>query len=218
MNRFLRTRKEIDDATASLAHRDLVPHNLSCKNWDVAYILAYMSDGNILDMGCMDSYILQNTVKAGFKGEKYGIDLGYKEGALKQYPEIKYSCQNLMKTNFESNFFDYITCLSVIEHEVDFEKFAIETSRLLKKNGKLFVTFDYWNPKVDTSNKVLYNLKWQVLDRKDVENFVEVCSRHNLVLDRPIDWTTQDTVINPAYCSPFPGISYTFGILMFIKG
>jgi SAM-dependent methyltransferase len=217
MNMFLKTRKEIDENTASLQQRDLIPHNLSCKNWDIGNIIANMFDGNLLDMGCMDSYILQNAVKCGFKGKKFGIDLGYKEGALAPNPEINYSCQDLMKTNFESNFFDYITCLSVIEHEVDFEKFAQETSRLLRKQGKLFVTFDYWNPKIDTSNKALYNLKWQILDKNDVENLVSVCSKYGLCLDRPIDWTVQDAIINPSYCSPFPGISYTFGILIFIR-
>jgi 2-polyprenyl-3-methyl-5-hydroxy-6-metoxy-1,4-benzoquinol methylase len=42
---------------------------------------------------------------------------------------------DLMDPPFEDGKFDYITCLSVIEHEVDFNKLSVQCSRLLKSGG-----------------------------------------------------------------------------------
>ena len=217
MNKFLLTRKEIDDCTASIRSQGLVEHNLSCKNWDVANIMPHIGDGNILDMGCMDSYILQNAAKAGRNGLKHGIDLGYKPGAITPVAGVEFFTGDLMKCPFEDGRYQYVTCLSVIEHQVDFDKFAAECSRLLSSGGKLFVTFDYWTPKQPMPERELYGHNWMILDRNDVDGLIAACFRKNLKLDRPIDWTIQDQVINEKYCAPFKGIGYTFGILMFIR-
>ena len=42
------------------------------------------------------------------------------------------SIQDLEKTNFQSNMFDYITSLSVIEHGVNIQNYFKEMNRILK--------------------------------------------------------------------------------------
>lgn len=215
LNCFLRTRKEIDDCTDVLRQHGLVEHGLSCKNWDLVKILPHINDGNFLDLGCNGSFILDNLAKLNLSGLKYGVDL-----SINPTDVVPSGCaffkQDLMNTTFDSGTFQYLTCLSVIEHQVDFNLLAKECARLLSSSGKLFLTFDYWDPKVDTSATKLYDLNWNVLDKNDVLSLMAACSQNGLELSEPIDWTTQDGVINPSYCSPAK-VSYTFGILMFTK-
>lgn len=118
---------------------------------------------------------------------------------------------------FPDKSYDYITCLSVIEHEVDFSKFAKEVSRLLKKDGHLFVSFDFWNPKPLYEKRKLYKLDWNILDEADVLNLIDVMRQNGLHLVGDIDWSLQDAVINDRYCSPVQGVEYTFGIFHFTK-
>jgi SAM-dependent methyltransferase len=223
MNGFLKTHQEINDCTAWLRKNGYVEHGLDCKNWDIFHVMPEIGDGNFLDMGAFGSYILYNVVKKNFKGLKYGVDLFYPDGYFMTKPGsttqklegVECVKSDLMHTPFEDGLFKYITCLSVIEHEVDFSLFASECSRLLATGGKLFVTFDYWNPKV-VSSISMWGLSWTILDRNDAERLISICAEKGLVLDGDVDWTIQDAVINPKYYSP-DNVSYTFGMLTFIK-
>jgi SAM-dependent methyltransferase len=121
-----------------------------------------------------------------------------------------------MHTPFPDSSFDTIVCCSVIEHQVNYEAFAKEVSRLLRTNGTLIVSFDYWNPKPDTSKSKLYSLDWNILDLSDVFSLIEVLKENNVLMSGDMDTTTQDAVINPSYCSP-AAVEYTFGIFKFYK-
>lgn len=216
MNHFLKSRQEINDCTQTIRKNGWVEHGLDCKNFDIAEIVPYLTDGDILDMGADGSFILHNAVKLGLKGRKVGVDL-LPVAEHNRAETVEYYTSDLMYTPFEDGSFDFVSCLSVIEHEVDFGKFAQEVARLLQPGGKAFVSFDYWNPKVDTSEKRLYGLKWNILDRSEAEELIVDCAMNGLKMTSEMDWTTQDAVINPKYCAPFPDVAYTFGIMMFEK-
>lgn len=228
LNCFLQTRAEIDNCTQFLKVNNLVEHALGCKNWDLAKIVPYLGNGNILDMGCIGSHILDNVARLNLTGLRYGVDLMFKpediddsagswnNASTPKVPGCKFFQSDLMKTPFDNDTFQCITCLSVIEHGVDFDLLASECSRLLSHGGKLFITYDYWDPKVDTKEMKLYDLRWNILDKNAVLSLVNACSKNGLHLSEPIDWATQDQVINPNYNSP-SNVSYTFGILLFTK-
>jgi len=209
---FLKSRKEIDECTAFLLRHGLASNPCKCKDWDIAHIIPEISDGNILDMGSFGSYVLKNALLRGVKGEKYGIDLSKQE----PMQGAKYLVGDLTAVPVKKGFFNYITCLSVIEHEVNFGKFAKEISRLLAPGGRAFVTFDYWDPKVPATAK-LFGLKWQPLDREATERLITQCARTGLVVDGEMDWTLGDQVIREGYHSPQRGIRYTFGMVSFRK-
>ncbi|HSF73963.1 MAG TPA: methyltransferase domain-containing protein, partial [Microcoleus sp.] len=211
--KFLKFRDEIYKCTDYLHRNGYASHNLVCKDWDIAHIIFDLSDGNLLDMGSSDSYILKNAVLKNVQGEKYGIDLQPPDVPLE---EVKYMIGDLMDTKLPDHYFTNITCLSVIEHEVDFKKFATEVSRLLIENGKLYVTFDYWTPKLKPDFK-LYDKLWNPLDENDTNNLIEECKSCGLNLVEPVDWSLGDAVIKPGYFSPGANISYTFGMLVFQK-
>lgn len=213
MCKFLKKRQEIDECTAFLKMYGFVSHSFSCKDWDLAHILPEVGDGNFLDMGSSDSYILKNLSIKGIHGELHGIDLRKPDVPVKG---VKYSVGDLMDTGLPSNYFKNITCLSVIEHEVDFDKFAREASRLLQDKGKLFVTFDYWDPKILSPIK-MYDLDWQILDKRAVEDLIAKAGHYNLNTVQDMNWTIGDALIKDGYYSPHPEVSYTFGLVTFEK-
>src|SRR3990167_737545 len=215
MNKFLKTRYEVDMCTQWLLNHNLISHFFTCKDFDVANICQELKDGDILDMGSNGSWLLQNSVKIGIKGKKCCIDLSSPEFITEGVEYIK---GDLMATPYADNSFDTITCLSVIEHEVDFNKLTKECSRLLRKGGVLYISFDYWNPKVDTTDvgTKLYGLKWNILDASDVSRLEVALGNNGLRMTSNLDWTIQETVINDQFCAPY-GKKYTFGLLSFIK-
>lgn len=215
MNRFLKTRQECDECTAYLQKNNLISHAFTCKDFEISNICKELKDGDLCDLGSNGSYLLHNAVKMGIKGRKCGIDLGKPEYEIEG---VEYIQGDLMKTPYEDNYFDTLTCLSVIEHEVNFDLLAKECSRLLRPGGKLYISCDYWDPKVDTTDvgTKLYGLKWNILDKADVLLLVSALKENGLEITSEIDWTTQDKVINPQFYSPY-GREYTFGLFSFTK-
>lgn len=217
MNNFLRTRAEIEKCSQYLIDNNLKQSGISAKDYDIANVVPFLkSEMDICDLGSDGSEILSNAVRLGIIGRKVGIDLAYAQDTVTE-EGIEIFKGDLMDSGFEDNSFDFITCMSVVEHAVDLNKLANECSRLLKSDGMLFISFDYWPEKLNTKGVWLYNLEWNILSKEDVQNMVSLFKDNRLELTSDIDWTIQDAVINPTYCSPVAGISYTFGILQFIK-
>lgn len=214
MNNFLQTRQQVDNCTNYLKNNNLLCHGLSCKDYDLAEVVPLLKDGDLLDMGSQGSSILDNVVRRNLTGLKYGIDLSYPENSSSG--GIGLFKGDLMNCPFQDGMFNTITCMSVIEHEVDFNLLGKECARLLKPGGELFMTFDYWDPKVDTSWFKMFGLSWTILDRADVARLIKSLEDHGLYPSGPIDYNTTEPVINPSYCSP-TSVSYTFGSIHFIK-
>src|SRR3990167_1458425 len=179
LNRFLQNRAEIDHCTRFLKENNLVPHPLDCKNFDMALLAPLLKNTDTIDLGADGSHILHNKIKRGLTGKAVGIDLlgvpdhNRAEGA-------EYYTGDLMNTPFENESFDMAFCLSVIEHQVEYVAFAKEASRLLRKGGELFVTFDYAPEKIDTSLTKLYSLDWNILSKTDALKLISVCEEHGL--------------------------------------
>ena len=219
MNNFLQNRERINLYTNMLQARGLTSHGLSCKDFDIGEIVAHSAADikkctAFLDLGADGSFILQNVAKLNQFARKAGIDLLLED---KMENGIEYLKGDLMHTPFADESFDFITCLSVIEHQVDFVAFAKEVSRLLMPGGKLIVSFDYWHPRKGLGARKLYGLNWEILDRQEAENLIKDCKAEGLELTSDVDWTLKDQVINGSYCAPFPDAAYTFGIFEFVK-
>ncbi|MDP1712224.1 MAG: class I SAM-dependent methyltransferase [Candidatus Nanopelagicaceae bacterium] len=213
MNRFLKIQQQITDSTKFLQSGGFLKNEVcEPKNWDLSLILPCLCDGNVLDMGCQGSIILNNCVKMGLVGEKVGIDLV----PVPAFPGIQYFVGDITKSKLPSENFDFITCLSVIEHGVKAQELLQECARLLRRNGRLFLTFDYWDPKLDTTGVYMFGLPYRILSRLEVEEIVRLGADLGLCLQNPIDWTTQDKILKPGYWSPC-NHSYTFGAIELVK-
>lgn len=215
LNCFLLTRGQIDDCTRWLVERGYMTHPISCKDFELATVIRHLGDGDLIDLGADGSFVLHNAMIKRIRGRKVGVDLIEVIGNNKA-EGAEYFKGDIQETGLPDDSFDTVVSLSTIEHQVDFSRFAKEVGRLLRSGGQAIVSFDYFDPKPDTAKRQLYKLDWNILDRKDVETLVKEFSDNGMELSSEIDWTIQDAVINPAYCSPAP-VSYTFGILHFKK-
>lgn len=210
---FLKTHSEINVATEWLVENGYFPNTVcSPKDWDLRHILPEIGDGNFLDMGCFGSHVIKNLTIKGIKGDMVGIDLTEPD---MQLPNARYIIGDLMNVPVENGYFHNIACLSVIEHQVDFTKFSKEASRLLDDGGRLFVTFDYWEPTIK-SNIQMFGLEWNPLGSIELNKLVVECNSVGLFLVDEIDWTIQEKVITKGFWSP-GNFGYTFGIVTFEK-
>lgn len=213
MNEFLQGWNQINAAAASLDafgwHRHVQPE----KCWDLAHVVPLLRGGPVLDMGCYCSFVLHNVVRRGL-GPGYGVDLNPLDEGFKQ-KGCTYFLGDLCDVPLPTASIKFITCLSVIEHGVDFRKFVDEASRLLEPGGMLWVTFDYWPDP--------YPLQvpgWNLLSRREVERLIYLCESSGLFLTMPVDWTTREGVLQASNWFPIcagHNMPYTFGILEFQK-
>lgn len=212
MNEFLRSNHQIEKARAFLDAFGWIRHGTPWKDWDLSLVCPLLRDGNLLDMGCYCSWVLPNAVRRGIAGEKWGIDL-HPDIIKNPLPGCQYKVVDLCDTGFESQHFSIITCLSVIEHCVDFELFLRESSRLLRPGGLLLVTFDYWPSRWPDLPPI-----WKPLCREDVERLIDLAKANNLTLRLPMDWTIQDGPLFGDWWYPVKNVVYTFGAIEFVRG
>ena len=151
------------------------------------------TDNKVLDVGCGVGLLL-NSIKPylGSKGAYIGIDVMKNEITFskKHYPKDFYfkhidsknpfyssDQKDKVKWEFENSSFDIITALSVWTHlnEEDAFFYMSEVSRVLKKNGKAFITFfsldkeytNFQNENLDEKSKFhLQTKKQYIYDKK----------------------------------------------------
>jgi SAM-dependent methyltransferase len=178
----------------------------------------------VLDVGCYESPILPMLKRLGFTN-LYGCDLVLKpssdcnpsftnnnnnnnnssfkyhedyEPIAKMYSDKSYqlSIRNLEDTKYKDQMFDYVTSLSVIEHGVNIEKYFREMSRIIKSNGYLLTSTDYWPDKlVNNKNVLSKGTPDNIFSRDEIEKLVEVADKNGLKLIEPIDFEYKDKVV-----------------------
>ncbi len=176
----------------------------------------------VLDVGCYDSPILPMLKRLGFTN-LYGCDLVLKssldgnpnisnnnnssnslkyhedyEPIAKMYSDKSYnlSIRNLEDTKYNDQMFDYVTSLSVIEHGVNIEKYFREMSRIIKNNGYLLTSTDYWPNKLVNNKKVLSKeTPDNIFSRNEIEKMIEIADKNGLKLIEPIDFEYKDKVV-----------------------
>lgn len=106
----------------------------------------------ILDIGCGTGYLLKAADDRGL--ETYGIDIS--EEGVKIAKSVSSNSKIIVgkgeDLKFPDNFFDYVTCIGVLEHFLDIERGIKEMKRVVKNNGILCVVvpninFLYWKIK-----------------------------------------------------------------------
>ena len=150
---------------------------------------------NILDIGCGGGLLSEPMARLG--ANVTGIDASNKNiniaklHAKKNELNIKYLCSSPEKLKIKKKF-DVILNMEIIEHVEDINFFIKSSSKLLKKNGLMFVA---------TLNKTLksyvfaiigaeYVLRWLPIGTHDWEKFVKpedlknILLKNNLKLDR----------------------------------
>lgn len=228
MIRALGSWEELGRAVGVLQEEGCGYHVDALKNWDLAQISALLrgleKSARILDIGCAHSEtsVLRFCHKKGFT-RPVGIDLvvPVDDRLMQMYlmfkrrtirPPYALMKRDATRTRFRSNLFDLITCVSVIEHGVDSEAFFGEVARILKPRGTLYVSTDYWEPKVVSDDVRPLGLKWNIYSRREVEELIAVARKYDLHSEVQEVPPTEEQPVH------WMGRRYTFLSLVFEKG
>jgi SAM-dependent methyltransferase len=120
------------------------------RQWEYPYVLGNLpEDGTgkrILDAGCGYRFLAPMLARRGFEVDACGFDASvgpkYDEIAARYDVAIEFTHQHLAKMTYADETFDYISCISVLEHERDRAGIVREFRRCLRPGGSLLLTFD----------------------------------------------------------------------------
>lgn len=199
------------------ARKQHVPlHRGAEKNWDhlaaVSTILARTNTAaRILDAGGeFYSNVLPALFVYGYRN-LYGINLAFTDPARRG--PIRYLPGDITRAPFPAEFFDAITCLSVIEHGVPLESYFREMHRLLKPGGLLITSTDYFPTPIDTSGMLAHGAPVRILSKPEIQSAMSIAQGIGFVptgeldldcAEKPIRWDDH-------------GLEYTFVIFTLQK-
>jgi SAM-dependent methyltransferase len=182
------------------------------KNWDtlaaVAQVLSETTpQARVLDAGAeLYSSFLPALYAYGYKNLT-GINLLFPR-AIQRGP-IRYEPGDITSTRFAEASFDAVGCLSVIEHGVDLNAFFREMSRIIRPNGLLIVSTDFWETPVDTIGKQDFGAPIHVFTRRELESALLIASDSGFELTAPIDLNC----VEKAARWDYHGLKYTYVLL-----
>lgn len=193
-------------------------HHDKWKNWDSFLAIHHANrlvekGENVLDAGaCRDpgspSAFLPSLKKLGFTNLT-GCNLD--ETATVTEDGILYEHGDIEKTGYPNNCFSYVTCLSTIEHGVDWRKYFQEMARIIRPKGFLFTSFDYWQNPVDTKGQRAFGVPIKIFTELEVMQMAIYAKTCGLsLMKRPI-FTCKERVVE------WMGMSYTFMNLLMRK-
>jgi SAM-dependent methyltransferase len=205
-NSVLKNSLEVSHAMKCLRSLGLFPHHDRVKSWDTLKMIDIIKNADIsafiLDVGCNGSPILPLLRRLGFMN-LFGCDLLLEEGintAIDLYNTFEISNQDLEKTEFQNNTFDFVTSLSVIEHGISIQNYFKEMNRIIKRGGLLLTSTDYWPDKIvnlvntDVNPK---NSPDNIFSRREIEEYViSIAEQNNFLLTEPIDFAYGEKVIH----------------------
>lgn len=200
MIQVLQTRQEVATATRTLRSRGLPTHLTEQKNWDQWLLYQSLShhdrEASIIDLGCGDCCTLDFLAALGFQNLD-GIDLTIQHSARDR--PYRLHSGDLTHTPFPNQTFDLAVSISVVEHGVDLAKFFQESYRILKPDGLLFVTTDYWQDKIPVDAAIKpFGLTWSIFSLAEVQAMLILAQQYGFVLqsdskipvcvERPVNW------------------------------
>jgi len=202
INSVLKTSDEVQKNYENVRKLKLYPHKDKPKNWDCyrafSFILKHGNkDSKILDVGSADYGVILPWLEIYGFTSLYGCDISYRKDFKRG--NITYYKKNLMDTGLPSNFFDFITSISVIEHGVIIDTYLKEMSRLLKNGGYLLTSADYWPDPIDTAGYYPYGKElgeMKIFTKNEIEDLVKIANHYGLELIEPINYNYQDKVVH----------------------
>ena len=136
--------------------------------------------------------------------ELYGINLGFTDPTRRG--PIRYLPGDLTRTPFPDENFDAITCLSVIEHGVPLPDYFREMYRLLKPNGLLITSTDYYPTPIDTRGKVAHGTPIRIFSKPEIQAALELARSVGFQNTGDVDLECDE---KPIRWEPF-GLEYSF--------
>jgi SAM-dependent methyltransferase len=215
-NGVLKSRAEWQDAL-SRAKADRLPlHRGDEKNWDhLAAVFAILgsttTSARVLDAGAeFYSNVLPTLFVYGYRN-LYGINLSFTEEARRG--PIRYLPGDITRTDFLDNYFDAVTCMSVIEHGVPLEGYFREMYRVLKPGGLLITSTDYYPTAVDTQGKTAHGAAIKIFTKAEIEQILRLAMETGFESTGEVDLECNE---RPVQWKQF-GLEYSFVIFTLRK-
>jgi tetratricopeptide (TPR) repeat protein/SAM-dependent methyltransferase len=208
----LRSRSSVDYASQALQAAGLKQHQDRLKNWDMLLALHHAvtktdPDLPVLDAGAdLPSPFLTNLRDAGF-ADVTGVHPTCERPEMRQ--GVFYGRDDVTQTDFPSSHFGFVASLSFIEHGVNVEAFLAEMARIIRPDGHLFVSFDYWQDAIDTGDRRANGARIHIFSRDEVSALVTQAAKLGLEVVGTPDYTCENKVVN------WFGLDYTFFSLLF---
>lgn len=198
-NAVLRTRLELEQAIAQVRKLDLPAVADIPKNWDtLAALDCILSNtsrrAKVLDAGAETySRILPWLCLYGYENLQ-GINIVFTN--LKRLGPITYKYGDITSTDYESETFDAIACLSVFEHGVDLRAYFKEAARILKPGGFLITSTDYWQTPIDTRGQRMFGVPVHIFTANEIQEAIGLAAQHGLVLISEINLACEEKVVH----------------------
>ena len=215
-NAVLKNQCEVDSTISQVRKLGLPVMKDPPKNWDSLSALDLIlkctdKNARIFDAGGeLYSMILPWLFLYGYRNLSAG-NLVFKR-PIKKGP-ITYHYSDITQTGLDSEAYDAITCLSVIEHGVNLRSYFCEMSRILKPGGVLITSTDYFETQVDTRGQMAYGLRIHVFTREEIAEALEIAGQFGLTPIGSLDLSAEEKVVNwKAY-----DLNYTFVIFSLRK-
>jgi SAM-dependent methyltransferase len=208
----LKSEHEWHEALQRVRTLKLPCHPDEAKNWDtlaaVAEVLAETnSEAKVLDAGAeLYSNFLPALFAYGYRNLA-GLNLAFKR-TIRRGP-ICYEPGDITQTRFADGFFDAIGCLSVIEHGVDLPAFFAEMARIIRPNGLLIVSTDFWERPIETAGKQDFGAPIHVFTRQELESALQFANEHGFELATAVDLNCVEKAVR----WDFHGLQYTYVVL-----
>lgn len=176
----LQTKREREAATEVAERLGFESHHDRQKNWDtlkcVAHVAGEGRDGPVLDAGSgSKAVVLRWLSKLGYK-DLYACDLVPANAKALEALGIAFTQQDLTATTYDDQFFQAVTSISVVEHNVPLDKFFREMHRILRPKGLLLISTDYWSEPIDCSGIYPYGEEageMKVFDEAGIRALIE---------------------------------------------
>lgn len=171
-NATLKNRAEWQEAFENARRLHVPLHRGDEKNWDhlaaVSMILAHTpTSARILDAGAeYYSNVLPALFLYGYR-DLYGVNLSFTD-LIRRGP-IRYLPGDITRTQFPDDYFDAVTCLSVIEHGVPLKDYFAEMHRVLKRGGLLITSTDYYPTPVDTLGQIAHGCPIKIFSKPEIQ-------------------------------------------------
>ena len=188
---------QIDEAEKLLQSQKLHMHHDRLKNWDLDLLHKIVAPLTrtikAVDLGCSGLSALNFLYALGFR-DLHGIDLTITGKEKRRQAALRFKsfslklpfhlyAGDLTKTAFPDQSFELATCISVIEHGVDILQFFIEMDRIIKPQGLLFITADYWPEKMKTADDERpCNLPYNIFSKDEILQLLDLASKYGFSL------------------------------------
>lgn len=199
-NGTLKSRAEWERAFAEAKAARLPLHRGDEKNWDhLAAVFAILGEtttsARVLDAGAeFYSNVLPTLFAYGYR-ELYGVNLSFTDEGRRG--PIRYLPGDITRTVFADEYFDAVSCMSVIEHGVPLEGYFREMHRVLKPGGLLITSTDYYPTAIDTQGKTAHGATIKVFNKAEIQDMLRLAEEIGFertgevdleCSDRPVRW------------------------------